>query len=130
MIVCDTHTLIFDALAPERLGEGAAKSIEAAHQAGEMACADITLWEIGMLMEKGRLQINASIEAFTTAMLTSRNITVLPITPVIAALAASDRVPGGDPADRLIAATAIAGGATLISKDPRLFGIPGLPVIW
>lgn len=130
VIVCDTHALIFDALAPDRLGPEAAKSIEKSHRAGELACADISLWEIAMLMEKGRLQVDASMEEFITAMITARNITVLPITPAIAAVAASHRVPRGDPADRLIAGTAMVLGSALITKDRRLVGIPGLPTIW
>jgi len=91
VIVCDTHAMIFDALAPDRLGPDAAKSIEESHRSGELACADISLWEIAMLVEKGRLQVNASIEDFITAMITARDITVLPITPAIAAVAALDR---------------------------------------
>ncbi len=84
MIVCDTHALIFDTLAPERLGPDAAKSIEESHRAGELTCADISLWEIAMLMEKGRLQVDASMEDFITAMITARDITGLPLTPAMA----------------------------------------------
>ena len=112
MIVCDTHALIFDALAPDRLGPEAAKSIEKSHRAGELACADISLWEIAMLMEKGRLQVDASMEEFITAMITARNITVLPITPVIAPVAplALDQ---NEPADQLYNVNADSAAATL-----------------
>ncbi len=128
--MCDTHSLVFDALAPDRLGPEAEKAIENSHRAGDLACADISLWEIAMLIEKGRLEVEASIEDFLTAMIAARRLNVLPITPAIAALSVSGSVPDGDPADRLIAATAISQGATLITKDERLTGLPDLPTIW
>ena len=130
MIVCDTHALVFDALAPKLLGSEAARVIENSHRSGDLACADISLWEIAMLMEKGRLQVDASAEDFLVAMIAARRLNILPVTPAIAALSASSNLPEGDPADRLIAATAISHGATLITKDERLTGLPELPTIW
>lgn len=51
MIVCDTHALVFDALAPKLLGSEAARVIEKSHRTGDLACADISLWKIAMLMD-------------------------------------------------------------------------------
>ena len=130
MVVCDTHALVFDALAPTELGAKAARAIETACEAGELACADISLWEIAMLMEKGRLDVDATSADFLATLVAARRLTVLPITPAIAALAASNVVSVGDPADRLIAATAIAHRASLVTKDARLTGIPDLQAIW
>ena len=130
MIVCDTHALVFDALSPDLLGSESARAIEESHGTGDLACADISLWEIAMLIEKGRLEVDASIEDFLTAVIAARRLNVLPVTPAIAALSASSIVPEGDPADRLIAATAISHGATLITKDERLIGLRNLPTIW
>ena len=83
-----------------------------------------------MLIEKGRLEVDASIEDFLTAVIAARRLNVVPVTPAIAALSASNIVPKGDPADRLIAATAISHGATLITKDERLIGLRNLPTLW
>lgn len=130
MIVCDTHALVFDALSPNLLGTEAAQAIEESHRRSDLACADISLWEIAMLIEKGRLRVEASIEEFLFAMISARRLNVLPVTPTIAALSASRSVPDGDPADRLIVATAISHGATLVTKDDRLVGLKDLPTIW
>ncbi len=130
MVVCDTHALIFDALDASQLGAGAAEAIERAADQGDLACADISLWEIAMLLEKGRLQVDAEPEEFLDTLMAARHLSILPITPAIAALSASDTLPFGDPADRLIAATAIAHRAPLVTKDERLTGLPGLPTIW
>ncbi len=58
------------------------------------------------------------------------NLKVLPITPEIAALAQDPRFTHGDPADRLIAATALAHEAARISADSRLAPVPGLRCIY
>ena len=55
---------------------------------------------------------------------------MLPLTPRIAVLAQSDHFKQGDPADRIIGATAIAHGAQLVTADAQLRRVPGLRVIW
>jgi PIN domain nuclease of toxin-antitoxin system len=56
---------------------------------------------------------------------------VLPVTPAIAAIAAgfSGAFPG-DPGDRLIAATAIAHGLTLVTADTALRESRQVRTIW
>jgi len=57
-------------------------------------------------------------------------LSVLQLTPAIAALAESGIVLHGDPADRLIAATAITHQALFITADEKLRATPGLHCIW
>ncbi|MBI4082212.1 MAG: type II toxin-antitoxin system VapC family toxin [Candidatus Lambdaproteobacteria bacterium] len=130
MVVCDTHVLIYDALEPARLSRRAARSIDSAEKAQRLACADISLWEIAMLMAKGRLAVDAAPEELLQAILSARQVRVLPITPAIAALACSPRFDHGNPADRLIAATAVVHRGMLLTKDKHLGKVPGLTTIW
>lgn len=60
----------------------------------------------------------------------SLELQVISITPAIAALAESGIILHGDPSDRLIAATAIAHQAPLITADEKLHALPGLRCIW
>jgi len=60
----------------------------------------------------------------------SLRLTVLPITPAIAARAESGIVPHGDPADRLIAATTLVYDAALITADEKLRALPNLRCVW
>ena len=55
MIVLDTHALIYDALAPRRLSLRARKVIEAGFAERELACCDICVLEIAMLIARKRL---------------------------------------------------------------------------
>ena len=130
MIICDTHVLVFDALAPARLSARARRRLKDAESAGQLACADISLWEIAMLIAKRRLEIDEESGSFIQAVLYARGYRVLPITSQIAALAQGADFTQKDPADRLIAATAIATGADLLSADQAMKGIPGLKLVW
>ncbi|HXG27418.1 MAG TPA: type II toxin-antitoxin system VapC family toxin [Nevskiales bacterium] len=129
-VVCDTHALIYWSLAPKRLGAGASKSIEQARKQGEIFCADISLWEIARLVEKGRLELGVAAEAYLDNLVTALGLTALPVSPRIAALAQSGRFQQKDPADRLIGATALALNAPLVIRDASFSQVAGLRLLW
>lgn len=83
-----------------------------------------------MLIAKGRIDPATDAVQFIDDIVQARAIRVLPITAKIAVLAQSEELQHGDPADRLIAATAIVHGAQLVSADARLKRMPGLRVLW
>jgi PIN domain nuclease of toxin-antitoxin system len=128
VVVIDTHVLVQDALEPKRLSARARKALDAGD--GMLAASDISLWEIAMLLAKNRLSVAADAATFIEKLLEARAIRVLPITPRIAVLSQSDEFEHGDPADRVIAATAIVHGAQLVSADARLRKVKGLRVLW
>jgi PIN domain nuclease of toxin-antitoxin system len=80
MVLLDTCALIYDALTPERLGRKALKAIEKGEETGSLACSDIALWEIAMLVGKGRLDPGTDSLSFIRLLLAARNIQVVPIT--------------------------------------------------
>jgi PIN domain nuclease of toxin-antitoxin system len=129
MIILDTCALLYDALTPQRLTETARSVIERADDAGQLACCDISLWEIAMLADRGRIDPGTDVASFLRLALDARAIHVLPITPEIAALSVSLGL-HGDPADRLIAATTVHHGAQLVTSDQRLRDAAGVPTIW
>jgi len=130
MILLDTCALIYDALAPARLGRRAARLIEEGAAAGELACSDISLWETAMLAAKGRLALPTTSARFLALALEARGIRVAPITPEIAQAACGERFSHADPADRIIAATALALDAPIVTCDARLREVPGLKTVW
>lgn len=131
MILLDTCALIFDALSPERFTRDGRTALDEAERAGALVCSDISLWEIAMLVRKGRLDPGTDSLTFLQATLAARSIRVLPITPEIAALSVS--LPGvehQDPADRIIAATTVHHSAVLLTCDATLLDAPGVPTLW
>lgn len=130
MIVLDTHALVYDALAPRRLSARARKAIESGYADGALACSDISLWEIAMLISRKRLDPAMDARHFLDDMIAARQVRVLPISPAIAVLSQSDMFAHGDPADRLIAATARLHLAPLVTSDTQLRKLKEVTTIW
>ncbi len=128
MVVLDTNAIVFDALQPARLSRSARSLVERAHAQDDLACCDISLWEIAMLVSRGRLDTGIPALEFLKLAIAARSIRVLAINPEIAGLSMSlSEAVGGDPADRLVAATAVFHRATLITTDGVLHRA-GLPI--
>lgn len=130
MILLDTHVLVFDALEPKRLSRAARAALEEGADASSLACSDISLWEIALLIARQRIKPETDAAQFLNDVIDARGIKVLPITPAIAVLSQSDEFTHGDPADRIIAATALVHRATLISADARLQKLKAVTVRW
>jgi PIN domain nuclease of toxin-antitoxin system len=130
LIVLDTHALIYDALTPARLSARARKAIALAYSGREIACCDISLWEIAMLIARKRLDPVMDARQFLHDLVAARHVRVLPITAEIAVLSQSDMFSHGDPADRLIAATARMHRAPLITSDAKLRRLKEVATIW
>ena len=130
MILLDTHVLVTLALRPERLSKQAARAISRAEARDGVAIASITLWELAQLIQAGRLKVPGSTESFLRALCQRQGLTVLDLTPEIAALTV--QFPPDfpkDPGDRIIAATARAHGLRLVTKDQAMLDSPLLETI-
>jgi PIN domain nuclease of toxin-antitoxin system len=114
-------------LEPQRLSRRASAVLADA----DAVCSDISLWEVAMLAFKGRISVGQrELPLFLHDLTAGWGTIVLPITPEIAALAYAPAFSHGDPADRIIAATAMAHGAPLITEDRLLHGVEGLTAVW
>ena len=130
MIVLDTHVLVYDALTPARLSTRARKAIDAGFARRDLACSDISLWEIAMLVARKRIDPAMDAAQFLNDVLLARNVRVLAITPEIAVLSQAESFAHGDPADRLIAASARFHNAPLVTSDEKLRALPEVKTIW
>jgi PIN domain nuclease of toxin-antitoxin system len=106
------------------------QSLEQGRIGRMLACADIVLWEIAMLSEKQRIDLPAPVGSFLDKLINGLQLQVLPITTAIAAQVKNTGLAHGDPADRLITATALAYTAPLVTADKKLAQVPRLQVIW
>ena len=127
MIVLDTHAWIWWTADPDRLSTRARHAIE---QATDVGVAAISCWEVAMLVEKARLELDRDVLLWIRQALAQPRCTLLPLTAEIAVAAARLGDGGGDPADRLIAATALGRRAPLVTKDQRLRRSKSLHTIW
>jgi PIN domain nuclease of toxin-antitoxin system len=76
LIILDTHALIYDALTPARLSARARKAIALAFAERELACSDISLWEVAMLVERGRLSFSVPLREWLDAAAHPRSVRV------------------------------------------------------
>lgn len=122
LLLLDTHVWLWFALGrTERLAAPVRKKIEAAAHGGKLAVSAISVCEIGMLEAKGRIVLGLSCEKWITTALALPGLRLIGLEPEIAI--ASSRLPGeiqGDPADRILTATARAHDAVLATADERL----------
>jgi PIN domain nuclease of toxin-antitoxin system len=129
MILLDTHVVVWLAFEPDKLSKRASDVIRAARIEGGLAIAAITVVEMAWLAESGRIETKLSVESFVRQC--ASKMTVLPITPEIAARAVSfpDPYPK-DPQDRLIGATALVEGIQLVTRDKQIKKSGMIPIIW
>lgn len=119
MTVLDTHALVWFAEDHPRLGRRTTNVVNAALARDELAVSAISFWEIAMLVDKGRLRLDLSPNAMRRKVL-EHGIRETALTGDVAIEAA--RLPSfhGDPADRMIVATSLATGATLVTADDAI----------
>jgi len=118
VILLDTHVIIWLVTQNRSIGRQSLALYERARKDAEVAISAISFWEMAMLVGKGRLGI-ATSPAQHRARILDAGAREIAITGDIAILAATLDM-HGDPADRLIAATAITHGATLMTADKAL----------
>lgn len=91
----------------------------------------VALWEVAMLVEKGRIPTRGTVRDFFATAIVPGRIELAPLTPAIAARSSElGARMHGDPADRLIAATALELSLPLVTRDRRMSAIPGLQTVW
>lgn len=131
MILLDTHVLVWMVSDSSRLSRDAARELRKAEQKGELAIASITLWELALLYQQGRLRTSGTIESSIRTILEKSQVQVIEVTPEIAALTTTfpEHYPK-DPGDRLIGATARAYGMTLVTQDERILSSPLIRSLW
>ena len=130
LTICDTHILIFWQDDPKRLSKKAKQALEKSLASKSLACSDISFWEIAMLFRAGRLRNDVPAAQYMNDIILTMSLSVLPITPEIATLSQQELFIHKDPADRLIASTAVVNKAPLISADSKLLNIKPLEIIW
>jgi PIN domain nuclease of toxin-antitoxin system len=130
VILLDTHVVLWLTTDPAKLSSKAKSAIEDARKNGDgLAISDITLLELATLAGKGRIHLGISLESFLREV--EARFVVLPISGRACARAMG--LPAAypkDPADRIIAATALVEGLSLLTADRQIRRSKALQTIW
>lgn len=115
-LLLDTHVLHWWSAEPGKLSRAAVRALDAVD---EIAVSGITWYELAWLATHDRIRVTVSLRSWLDGL--APGVRTVPVTPAVAATAAE--LPTdfpGDPADRLIFATAVEHGWQLVTKDRRL----------
>ena len=127
-LLLDTCALLWLTGDRKRLSDTALDALSAAD--AQLFVSPISAFEIALKVRKGKLLLEQSVrEWFEGAVLAHRMIEA-PISSSIAMHACEVPLSHGDPADRLIVATALLGGMSVVTSDRMILDCPGLSTIW
>jgi PIN domain nuclease of toxin-antitoxin system len=127
VLLLDTHTWLWMIADDPQLGKSARAAIASCHAAGALFLCPISLWEIALKSSGGKLELDMPLRPWMRRALDLTGVHIAAITPEIACSCAE--LPPefhGDPADRIIAATARSEALTLITHDMKLLSLARL----
>jgi PIN domain nuclease of toxin-antitoxin system len=120
-LLLDTHAWLWLMSGTVEFPPIVKKQIEHAAQQHQVYVSAISVWEVGMLATKKRIQLQQDVLQWTQTALKAPGTQLIPLLPEIAI--ESTRLPGefhGDPADRIIVATARHAGLTCLTRDGKI----------
>jgi PIN domain nuclease of toxin-antitoxin system len=121
----DTHIWLWYLTGSERLPGGLRAAVDAAP--GQLWLSPISVWELGMLEERGRVHLGSGFRAWVEEAQQRFPLQEASLTREVAVVSRELALPHRDPADRFLAATALVHELTLLTVDERLRSARGLP---
>ena len=121
VLLLDTHVWLWLMSREGNMKPSAIRVVEEAAHFGLVGVSAISVWEVAMLEAKGRIRLSKDCLSWVNEALRAPGLGLIPLTPEIAV--DSSRLPGvfhGDPADRILVATARRQGAILLTRDEKI----------
>jgi PIN domain nuclease of toxin-antitoxin system len=117
-LLLDTHVWLWSLLEPRRLKA----KIDAALRDpdAELWLSPVSIWETLTLARRGRLRLDPDAATWVRQALASAPLEEAPFTMDVALDTAAVVLPHGDPADRMLVATARVFDLTLVTADQGL----------
>lgn len=121
-LLLDTHIALWLDSGDQRLASSTKDRIDRAWHAGDAICLSaVSVWEIALLVDSGRIELDVAVDAWIERFLNRPGVTAVPLDHRAASRAYDLRgLDNRDPADRLLIATAIELGCPLVTYDKRI----------
>jgi len=123
----DTHIWLWSALQPERLSRRVAMTL--ADPGNELFLSPISVWELVILVRKGRFRLRPDIPTWVANSLSELRLIEAPFTVEVPLAMSLLRFSHADPADQFLAASAKVFDLTLVTADEKLIRTPGIKVL-
>ena len=132
MILLDTHTLIWWANKDKTsLPETLLDLINQNQKNGTLCVSSISFWEIALLHKKEKIDLRSDFNTWVKVVLSIPSFKSLaPDTDILIRSVFLESFPHKDPADRIIVATALSLGATIITKDDKILSYKHVRSLW
>lgn len=129
MILLDTHAWLWWVSSPDELSPAAREAIDGAR---ELGVSPISCWEVATKAARGKLHLDREVEVWVRQALARPRLRVAELLPEIVVAAGRLGTQGfhGDPADRMIVATAMHQDSLLVTKDRAIREFPGVRCLW
>src|ERR1700683_1694622 len=127
LILLDTHIWVWYVSGSDRLSTDKRRQLDAVPK----AVSAISCWEVAKLVERKRLGLSISVNAWIGQALAPSGINLLPLEPEIAVL--STQLPGAfhkDPADQIIMATSLFFDIPVATNDDKILSYPKAKLLW
>ena len=125
----DTHAWVWWICGDSRLAPREREALDNLPPSERPVLAEISLWEVAMLVERGRLELDMDLERWLALASAPATVELARVTPAIAAEVA--RLPEKfhrDPADRLIVATARVKKLPVLTRDRMITSARVVPL--
>ncbi len=125
----DTHAWVWWICGDPRLSAREREALDSLAPSERPLLAEISLWEVAMLVERGRLELDMDLERWLVVASAPAAVELARVTPAVAAEVA--RLPERfhrDPADRLIVATARVWKLHVLTRDRKITGARIVPI--
>jgi PIN domain nuclease of toxin-antitoxin system len=126
-LLLDTHNILWSVAEPEKLPPNITAELK--NDANELWFSPISVWEILLLAEKGRISLGDSIEKSVREMFRRLPLNEATLNHEVAIQSRFIHLPHQDPADRFLVTTAIVYGFTLVTADSRIISAKHVAIV-
>jgi PIN domain nuclease of toxin-antitoxin system len=121
-LLLDTHILLWLVNGDTRLREATRRVIGQVREGGgRVLLSAVSVWEIAVLVDKGRITLDLPVDEWIDWLLVEAGLEVVSLDHIAASRAYTlHHLEHGDPADRLLIATAIGLACPLVTYDDRI----------
>lgn len=122
----DTHIWVWSTLDPAKISPRIRRALE--KTSNERRLSPISVWELLLLVQKGRVVLDDDVEKWVARCLESSPVREAPLTAEVALATRGPHLPHRDPADAFLVATSKVFDLALVTSDARLLKSEGVRI--